>query len=569
MLKAYSLFNQEETPLNHAVEAFLNDVWEEVTSIYAKESKRLSEFKDKRTLQAGVKNYLRVAWRKGKFTWANGNIHIDIYEPLSWSDSSYKVKSGTYISELTDELLIEEFFPALCERVEQLFRSEELGSRFFDYKFEVVLEFEWEQSTLSRNQQFINEPKLSQLKQTLDQFIQSKVLSDPPVQPAVDDYFFFAKHLVNPDLMKQEVEEIEPLIQRLTDKLKENQERKKEWISRYTYSFKRWAEDHFLPQHFNQTGYYRNEWVLKEETIPSSVDAGELEFFIYAAVQIGFTEPDNRLKYLELAAQLGSKRAADYLKIGSGKFVSTYRGEKIEAHNNDVTKTIDIRILSEEEAAYGEALDYIIDLLRQDFPKEYNLKLKSRQKHVLPYKKLAKSKLHRFFANALSYPALFPKVAEYAETAMEEFAWYSDVEPSEKSAMPGTYAVLGLGLYSEDYFPLVSRYMGMVDTEHQMVQDGYPQAFIEAHGVKAEHMPVIVSILLGGIDEGTKVKNLTIDRPELAEALIEALQDKENYQCEMVVCRIFGSVKKLEGAARKAEPLLKEKLEQLLALSNC
>lgn len=116
---------------------------------------------------------------------------------------------------------------------------------------------------------------------------------------------------------------------------------------------------------------------------------------------------------------------------------------------------------------------------------------------------------------------------------------------------------------------MVSRYMDMVDTEHQIVQDGYPQAFIEAHGVKAEHMPVIVSMLLGGIDEGTKVKNLAIDRPELAVALIEALKDKEHYQCEMVVCRIFGSVKKLEGAARKAASPLKERLEQLLALSRC
>ncbi|WP_028545517.1 DUF6138 family protein [Paenibacillus taiwanensis] len=554
--------------MNHAVEAFLNDVWAEVTAIYAKESNRLNEFKKQRRLQAGVKDYLRVAWRKGKFTWAEGKIHIDDYKQSFWRDSSYKVKAGTYITELTDELLTEEFFPALCERVEQLFRSEELGERFFDYKFEVVLEFEWEKSQLLLKQQFINEPKLNQLKQALEQFIESKVLSDPPVLPSEDDSFFFASHLVNADLMKQKVAEIEPLLQRLSDKLKGNPKRKKEWISRYTYTFKRWGEDHFLPQHFNQVGYYGNEWVLKEEANHTSVDAEQLEFFLYAAVQIGFTEPDTRLKYLGLAAQLGSKQAADYLKIGSGKFVSTYRGEKVEARNNDVTKTIDIRILSEEEAAYGEALDYIIDLLRHDFPKEYNLKLKSSQKHLLPYKKLAKSKLHRFFANALSYPALFPKVAQYADTAMEEFAWYSDVEPSEKSVMPGTYAVLGLGLFSEDYFPLVSRYMGMVDTEHQSVQDGYPQAFIEAHGVKKAHMPVIVSMLLAGIDEGTKVRNLTLDHPEVIEGLIEALQDKDNYQCEMVVCRIFGSVQKLEGVARKAEPSLKQKWEQLLTLAR-
>ncbi|MFD0621315.1 DUF6138 family protein [Paenibacillus sp. GCM10027629] len=553
--------------MNHAVEAFLNEVWNEITAIYAKESKRINELKNRSRLQAGIMDYLRVAWRKGKFTWANGRIHIDVHEPFSWSDSPYKVEAGSYITELTNELLVEEFFPALCERIDRLFRSEELGARFFDYKFEVVLEFEWEQSKLSLNQQLINEPKLSELKQTLEQFIQTKVLPDPPELPE-KDLFFFAYHLVNPDLMEQKSEEIEPLIRRLSDKLKKNQELKNDWISRYTSAFNSWVRDHFLPQHFTRSGYYGNEWVLKEEPVHPSVDAGEMDFFLYAALQIGFTEPDTRHEYLKLAVQLGSKRAADYLKIGSGKFESTYRGERVEARNNDVTQTIEIRILSEEEAAYGEALDYIINLLRQGFPKEYNLKLKSSQKHFLPFKKLAKSKLHQFFANALSYPALFPKIAEYADTAMEEFAWYSDVEPSEKSAMPGTYAVLGLGLYSEDYFPLVWRYMGLVDTEHQMVQDGYPQAFIEAHGVKAEHMPVIVSILLAGIDEGTQVKNLTIDRPELAEALIEALKGKEIYQCEMVLYRIFGSVKKLEGAARKAQPPLKEGLEQLLALNG-
>ena len=59
------------------------------------------------------------------------------------------------------------------------------------------------------------------------------------------------------------------------------------------------------------------------------------------------------------------------------------------------------------------------------------------------------------------------------------------------------------------------------------------------------------SILLGGIDEGTQVKNLTIDRLELAEALFEALKGKEIYECEMVLCRIFESVKNLvEGTPK-------------------
>ena len=76
--------------------------------------------------------------------------------------------------ELTDELLTEEFFPALCGLVDDLFRSEELGPRFFDYKFEVVFEFEWENSKLTLNKRLFNEPKLIQLQKTLDHFIQTR-----------------------------------------------------------------------------------------------------------------------------------------------------------------------------------------------------------------------------------------------------------------------------------------------------------------------------------------------------------------------------------------------------------
>ncbi|TVX93406.1 DUF6138 family protein [Paenibacillus agilis] len=550
--------------MNQAVEAFLNDVWQEVTSIYAKESKRINELKDQSRLQAGIMDYIQVAWRKGKFAWANGKVHIDVYEPFSWSDSSYKIEAGSYITELTDELLTEQFFPALCGRIEQLFLSEKLGPRFFDYKFEVVFEFEWEQSKVTLKKKLLHKPKLIQLQKTLDQFIQTKIFPDPPVLPKENDLFFFAYHLVNPDIMQQKVEKIEPLIRRLSDKLKTNQDRKNDWLRQYTRAFIQWSEKCFLSQYFNRSEDYGSNWVMKEEDDHPSVDIGELDFFLYAALQIGFTEPDTRQKYLELAVLLGSKQAADYLKIGSGKFESTYRGGRIEARNNDVMQTIEIRILSEEETAYEEALDYIIQLLRQDFPRGYNLKLKSSQKHFLPLKKLAKSKLHQFFANALSYPNLFPKLAEYADTAMEKFAWYNDVEPGERSVMPGTYAVLGLGLYSEAHFSLVGRYMELVDTEHQMVQDSYAQAFIEAHGVKAEHMPVLVSILLGGNEEGKQVKNLTIDRPELADALVQALKGKEIYEMELVVCRIFGSVKKLTAAAKKADPPLNERLEELL-----
>lgn len=54
--------------MNQAVEAFLNEVWKEVTAIYAKESKRINEPSNQSRLQAGIMDYLQVAWRKGKHT---------------------------------------------------------------------------------------------------------------------------------------------------------------------------------------------------------------------------------------------------------------------------------------------------------------------------------------------------------------------------------------------------------------------------------------------------------------------------------------------------------------------
>ncbi|WP_217593801.1 DUF6138 family protein [Cohnella sp. GbtcB17] len=552
--------------MNDAVEALLHDVWKEIAGIYARERARIDGIKNFSALQAGIKDYLRVAWRKRVERSEYGTLYIDVERPFSWSDSSYTIEAGSYMTELTGELLTEAFFPALCERVDRLFRSEELGPRFFDYRMELVLEFEQSDAERKLTRHLVNQPKLEALRTSLDRFIETKIKSEPPVLPKPSDLFFFAHHLVNPDLTTQRVSEIDPLLRRLSNKMQPYPQRLQEWVGQYSSAFKAWAREDFLPRYFIGADDYGHDWQLKAEPERQAVDDAEMDFFLYAALKVGAIEPDTRQRYLVLAERLGSDQASQYMKIGSGKFESAYRGAQVDCSCNDISQTIEIRIRSEEEKAYEEALDYIIGLLRQGFPKGYELKLKTTQKHALPMPKLAKSKLHQFFANALTYPGLYPKLAEYAEAAMEEFAWYRDVEPSEKSVMPGTYAVFGLGLYSESYFPLVCRYMTLVDTEHQMAQDGYAKAFVDAHGVKPELMPVLVAILLAGNEDATPVKNIGIDRPELAEALAQALQDKKRHEREMALSRIFGSADKLAKAVRQAQPPLKEGLARLSAL---
>lgn len=544
-----------------AVQRFLDDVWSELMTIYKKESERINGFIGHRSLQPGVKDYLEVAWREGK-------IHIDVEEPLDWIDSSYAIEAGPYIAELTDERIRSELYPQLRERVEELFLSEKLGPHFFDYQFQLVLTFEMEDEDLKICELLVNGEKLNELRESLQTFITSKIMADLPVLPSGDDQFFFSRHLMNPDLMEQKEVVVDPLIRRLSDKLRSKRERLNEWIDQYTSAMDSWIQNIFLPRYFKRADSFSMDWTLKEDTPLLNLGEDGLSFFVYAALQIGKSKPNIREQYLKLAVQLGSKQAAEYIERGSGKFDPVYKGSRVEIHNNDVTQTIELRILIEEEAAYGEALDQIIELLQKGFPKEYKLKLKSKQKNYLPLKKMAKSGLHQFFAGALTYPALFQKLEVYANTAMEPYTWYKDTEPSEKSVLPGTYAVLGLGLYSSDYYSLVSRYMEMVDSEHQMIQDGYAETFIDTHGLDTELIPVLVDILLAGNEEARPVKNFVIDRVELAEVLLQELLSKEIYEREQVLYRIFGSRAKLEKAVRseQTEPKLRVVFAKLLAL---
>jgi hypothetical protein len=550
--------------MNKAAESFLNKIWIQLIVIYEKEKERIDGLKGLSSLHPGIMDYLKVSFIQSKLNWTAGQIAIDIYEPLSWSDSSYKVEAGPYIEELSDEILINEFFSALRARMDQVFTSDEYSVHFFGYQLQLVLEFQRETSTLLHQEYLRNEVKLEKLRHKLNRFIETKVRMDLPVLPSDKDEFFFARHLMNPDLMEQDSKMIEPLIQRLNEKLLTNNDHREKWQHTYVSAFKEWVEEQFLDQYFERTGNFGlNRKLLPDDKCPS-LQPCEMDFFLYAALHIGQKEPDTRKIYLELAVQLGSEQASAYLTKGSGRFATGHDGCLMSAKANDIMKSIKIRIQSEEEMAYREALEYICGLLRQGFPKTYQLKMKSTEKQWLPVANLAKSKLHQFFANSLRYEALFPLISEYAELAMEEFFWYGDVESGVKSVMPGTYAVFGLGLYSDVYFPLVRRYMELVDSEHQSAQDGYAEAFVESHGLTAAGMLTLVSILLGGSEMAKPVKGITIDTTDLADALIQALEDKEAYQREVVIYRIFGSGKKLTEVLRRAEPPLKERLEELM-----
>lgn len=99
-----------------------------------------------------------------------------------------------------------------------------------------------------------------------------------------------------------------------------------------------------------------------------------------------------------------------------------------------------------------------------------------------------------------------------------------------------------------------------------MIQDSYAEAFIDAHGLESELIPVLVDILLAGNEQAKPVKNFVIDRIELAEVLLRELLSKELHKREQVLYRIFGSRVKLEKAVKIEQTELKASLAKLLAL---
>lgn len=138
------------------------------------------------------------------------------------------------------------------------------------------------------------------------------------------------------------------------------------------------------------------------------------------------------MKFLQKAKELGNKNAVNIIKIGTGKFIKEdimYEDDDLKFTANDAFAEIRITIKNEIESSYSKSLDLIINLLQKDFPASYKIILKSQNKNLLPIKKIGKSKTQIFFANALAYPELYPKIEKYVRCAIiKDYEWYSDVE---------------------------------------------------------------------------------------------------------------------------------------------
>ena len=478
-------------------------------------------------LWEGITDYLKIKQRKDKIEFHNTS------EEYSGSPS-ITIKD---FDQLPDDFIDNELLPALEEQLTQMFFNPEFYYRF-EYKLTIVFDFLSATGHHARKQLRLEHPeRKAELKERLDTYVQKVIYEATEKMKEKEVHTFFDK-LFDFELTGYSEDKVVEILNKgitLIDPKWKKTLKEYQWC--LLYHTREWKEKVFMKL------YYKGEdddYSLKKGITPEKVDAHKLNLFVAQALwHIKYKEyswdVEDACEDLERAAkELGSKKAAMYLKEGTGILPNElihYKDSDVECDANDVFAEISVKIKQESATAYDKVLDFIIALLKADFPASYYIKFSSKaSKQFLDIKGIAKSPTHRFFAQALQYEELRPKLVAYAEVAMKEFQWYNDVEEGEKSCMPGSYAVFGLGLIGEEYFPLVTKYFSLLDDEHQMIHKYFVSALIDRYGVNEKSLPLICQgITSAQFDMVFKNLEKEMEKPENKELLAKFLKEKEAF----------------------------------------
>ena len=481
-------------------------------------------------LWEGITDYLKIKQRKNKIEFHN-------------NEEEYTCPSITIkdFDQLPDDFIDNELLPALEEQLTQMFFNPELYYRF-EYKLTLVFDFLSATGHHARKQVRLEHPERKvELKERLDTYVQKVIYEATQKMKEKELHTFFDK-LFDFELTGYSEDKVIEILNKgiaLIDPKWKKTLKEYQWC--LLYHSNKWKKEVFMPLYYKVKGEdWSKKYTLKEGLQPKDIDNAKLNLFVAQALwHIKHKEYSWDVKFacedLERAAkELGSKKAAMYLKEGTGILSNDlihYKDSEVECDANDVFAEISVKIKQESATAYEKALDFIIALLKADFPASYYIKFSSKApKQFLDIKGIAKSPTHRFFAQALQYEELRPKLVTYAEVAMKEFQWYNDVEEGEKSCMPGSYAVFGLGLIGEEYFPLVSQYFSLLDDEHQMVHKYFVSALIDRYGVNEKSLPLICQgITSAQFDMVFKNLEKEMEKPENKQLLTNFLKEKEAF----------------------------------------
>ena len=332
---------------------------------------------------------------------------------------------------------------------------------------------------------------------------------------------------------------------------------------RYESTLDRWVEAQITARYadFTQTrsGTY---WKVRESVAPLTPEDEEfLRFVCYLALshqKYGPSYASVQVKRLfDLVTALGSDLVEQLKKYGSGALdpdLANYADEHVRLRANDAFASIAVTLLQDVPQAYQTAYTLICALLESpEFPHSFSLKCSTKEKHTLPVKGLKKVGAYYLAAGAARFPELHPLLERYADLAMVEYHWLLDLD-EEDPALPGTFAVFALTLASPNYFPLLDRYLTIVDDEHQYVQARFAVAFVERYGIIEQTLPRYLTLMACAPEDSPPHRAIrqAFTDPAALRLLLATKSTYDPYDWQEILLATFGDAKQRQALVCKA-----------------
>lgn len=299
--------------------------------------------------------------------------------------------------------------------------------------------------------------------------------------------------------------------------------------------------------------------------------ADELDLICYMAVAImryGDYLRSCGLTLLQELAKGGHALAKQYIEVGTGAVAAQdaiWKNELAECSCNDVFETVTFKIKDENEETYQYLLEYLLNLMDTEFPKQYQIKLNSKLKDYLPVKSLKKTATHKFWVNCGAYKGLWPQMEAYVRKMMGNTKTYSDGgEDSEVQVATGGYAVLTLALEAPAFAGLFGEFLQTNENyDHNVLPSDAVEAYLAKWGVTTENLDAVLQCVAWYGELNPKkvdfsgLKNADV----LAEVNRRELRD---YILKRIVEYVWKNKKGLEKETKEATGAQKEQMQKLL-----
>ena len=485
-------------------------------------------------IQEGYNDYLKISFRKGKINYFRNDFDWDTTPDLKITCEELK--------EIKRDNFVEEILPEIKSKFEKIFFKYK-DSFLFRYKFLLIFEFEGEEGLLkdrTYSEEFYieNKERKEDLKSKMEEYIKEVIFEEKKAIKDDRECVVFVGNLFDFNLMEYAEKYLIELIEKILQVMKsaKNKKLEKEIQHDILYHLREWVDSIFLK--------------LDSKTVTEE----QIDLYIYKALfQLKYSKykDDTKYAYEDLKNAMNkyhSQKAKQYLEKGTGTLIDElvyYKDENLECKANDVLAIINIKIDNEIAKSYEKALNFIINLLNKGFPCSYSVEFSSKsKKEFLNIEELVKSSTHRFFRRILDFPELYNKLEIYAKTAMKKFEFYQDIEDEDdedKRALSGSYAVFGLALHDEKYFPLLEEYYSKINFGYQLVHQYFIEAFIYRYGVNEKSLPLILKGFLSGQFD-IIFRNLAelLKDEKNKKLLIKELENYSENEKEIILYSIWG-----------------------------